>query len=111
MNTVATVLIINKDVEGAYLKIKVSLQDGKVTLGDDLLIIDPSGNRTKRVEKIIANGSKRTYIYSHENIECELYVSKEGASLIKKGDIIKVGEGLIPHNYNTTQFRVAKSPI
>lgn len=111
MNTVATVVVLDKDIKDGLLKVKVSIQEGTVTLGDVLYIIGEQDNFTKGIEKILANGSKRTYVEASESVECVLYLTKDGASRIKKNVPIKVRKGLMSPGYNTTQFRVAKSPI
>ena len=113
IETVGKLIVLNKDVEGQYVKLEVSLQEGKVTVGDRLLIpnsdYNGKGHFTKTIEIVFCNGIKRTYIDAIDGTDCELFASKEGASLIKKGEVIKVGKGMLPPG--PTQFRVAKSPM
>ncbi len=108
IETVGKLIILSKDVEGQYLKLEVSLQEGKVTVGDKLLITNSSGNYTKNIEMILCGGIKRTYIEAIDGTDCELYLSKEGASLVKKGNRLKVGKGMLPPG--PTQFRKMRSP-
>lgn len=110
MKTVAKIVVLDKDVEGEHLKVTVSIQEGKVTLGDDLIVLHPDGDIRKRIQKILCNDNKRTSVWASENVECEFYLIKSGASRIKKGDLISVGEGLLPQSHTTTQFRIARSP-